>query len=371
MATASVPRTTRSLRDLRAQIDKLDMQILKLLNDRAVAAAQIGQLKTDANEDVLSLAREEEVLQNVLAANEKLKGLLTADVVRNVYREIISGARSLQKVLRVAYLGPDASYSHLAAIERFGRTVEYHPVSTISAVFEEVDRGHDDFGVVPIENSTDGRVTDTLEMFTRMPHLIIQAEVRLEIHHNLLAKCEPNQIRMVYSKGQVLSQCRNWLAKNLPQAKTHVMHSTTAAAELASQSESDAAIASRQAAARYGLRVLYANIEDEPDNETRFVVIGKQKSSRTGHDKTAVMFRLPHNPGSLVESLDIFKQNKINLTWIESFPARGAKNEYLFFIDFEGHQEDAKVARALKALKEHCDELTVLGSFPFAEPASL
>jgi chorismate mutase/prephenate dehydratase len=360
---------------LRSQIDKVDVQILRLINERAKLAQQVGQLKTDNGNEVFSLAREEEVLQHVVQANEKHKGLLDGAIIRSIFREIMSGSRSLQRVLKVAYLGPEYSYSHLAAIERFGQAVEFHGVATISSVFEEVDRGHDDFGVVPIENSTDGRIADTLDMFTQMPHLVIQAEVRMEIHHNLLAPCDPDQIATVYSKQEVLSQCRNWLSKNLPQAKTHPVASTAWAAQLAKQSATgevkNAAIASRQAATKYGLRILYTNIQDYLDNATRFVVIGRHKSPKTGHDKTALMFRLPHNPGSLVGALDVFKSNKINLSWIESFPARTGKNEYLFFVDFEGHVEDPKVAKALKALGEHCEEVHVLGSFPMAELTSL
>jgi chorismate mutase/prephenate dehydratase len=272
----------------------------------------------------------------------------------------------LQKVLKVAYLGPEYSYSHLAAIERFGQAVEFMQVGSIAAVFEEVNRGHADFGVVPLENSTDGRVADTLDMFMRLPQIRICAEVRLRIHHNLLANCEQQEIRRIYSKPQALSQCRNWLSKNVPHADLKDVSSTTVAAQLAKQEPGAAAVASRQAAVRYGLRILFTDIEDSPYNETRFAVIGNLKCDKTGQDKTALMFRIPHNPGALVEALDVFKQLKINLTWIESFPAKTPKPEYVFFVDFEGHIDDPKVARALKALHEKCEEVTVLGSFPMA-----
>ena len=193
--------------------------------------------------------------------------------------------------------------------------------------------------------------------------------MRLQVHHNLMANCEQQEIRRVYSKPQALSQCRNWLSKNVPQALLQEVSSTADAARLAQTEPGAAAVASRQAAVRYGLRILFRDIEDSPYNETRFAVIGHQKCGKTGHDKTAVMFRVPHKPGSLVDALDIFKQAKINLTWIESFPAKPAKPEYLFFVDFEGHADDPKVAKALKALGEHCEEVTVLGSFPVASPA--
>jgi chorismate mutase/prephenate dehydratase len=371
--SASAARTSASLRHLRTQIDKLDLQILKLVNERASVAAEIGKLKSDNGEEIFSPAREEEVLQNVLAVNDKGKGPLDGNTIRAIFREIMSGSRALQKVLKVACLGPEYSFSHLAAVERFGSAVEFLPVDSIAAVFEEVNRGHVDFGVVPVENSGDGRVADTLEMFQRMPHLVISAEVRLQIHHNLMANCEPQEIRRVYSKPQALSQCRNWLAKNLPQALQKEVSSTATAADLAKREPGAAAVASRQAAVHYGLRILFTDIEDSPHNETRFAVIGHQKCGRTGHDKTAVMFRVPHHPGSLVDALDVFKQNKINLTWIESFPghppAPPGKPEYIFFTDFEGHAEDPKVSRALKALGDHCLQVTVLGSFPIAAPA--
>src|SRR5947209_8021272 len=229
-STATANRMAASLRSLRSHIDKLDLQILKLVNERAGLAAEIGQLKNDHGNEVFSPAREEEVLQQVLDAN---KGPLDAGTIRAIYREIMSGSRALQKVLKVAYLGPEDSFSHLAAVDRFGHAVEYMQVGSIAAVFEEVNRGHADFGVVPLENSIDGRVADTLDMFIRLPQLIICAEIRLRIHHNLLASCEQQEIRRVYSKPQALSQCRNWLSKNVPHASLHEVASTATAAELA------------------------------------------------------------------------------------------------------------------------------------------
>jgi chorismate mutase/prephenate dehydratase len=345
--SATASRSATSLRVLRERIDKLDMQILKLVNERASIAGEIGKVKNDQGGEVFSPAREEEVIQNVLQVNTKHDGPLGDVTVRAIFREIMSGSRALQKILKVAYLGPEFSFSHLAAVERFGNAVDFLGANSIAAVFEEVDRGHVDFGVVPVENS-------------------ICAEVRLQIHHHLMANCEPQEIRRVYSKPQALSQCRNWLGKNVPQALLKEVSSTADAAKLAQSEPGAAAVASRQAAVRYGLRILFSEIEDYPHNETRFAVIGHQKCSKTGHDKTALMFRLPHHPGSLVEALDVFKQGKVNLTWIESFPAKTTKPEYVFFVDFEGHQEDPKVSRALKALAEHCHQVSVLGSFPMA-----
>src|SRR5437660_3409754 len=260
-------RTLAQIKSLRSAIDKLDLQILKLVNERADSAGEIGRLKNETSAEVFNPVREEEVLKNVLEAN---KGPLDEITIRAVFRELMSGARALQKIIKVAYLGPEYSYSHLAAVERFGHAVEYMRVGSIASVFEEVNRGHVDFGVVPLENSTDGGVSDTLDMFVRMPQLRIVAEVRLMIHHNLIANCEQQQIRRVYSKPQALSQCRNWLSKNVPYASLHEVASTATAAELAQREPGAAAVASRQAAVRYGLRILVAAIEDSTSNATRF-----------------------------------------------------------------------------------------------------
>jgi chorismate mutase/prephenate dehydratase len=366
--SVTVTRSQAQLRSLRSQIDKLDLQILKLINERAAIALKIGQLKNDHGQEVFSPAREEEVLRHVLQAN---KGPLSEQAVRAIFRELMSGSRALQKVLRVAYLGPEYSFSHLAALERFGQSVEFIRVGTIAAVFEDVDRGQADYGVVPLENSTDGRIVDTLEMFVRMPQIKICAEVRLRIHYHLMANCAPSEIRRVYSKTQALSQCRNWLAKNVPQAQLIEVASTATAAELAQREPGAAAVASRQAATRYGLRILFSNIEDYPYNETRFAVIATQSPPHSSEvpEKTAVMFQVPHRPGALVDALNVFKQNKVNLTWIESFPARSGRPEYVFFVDFEGHQDEPKIRRTLEALQEHCERVVILGSFPTSEPA--
>jgi len=361
--TASLHKAHAAVKSLRTQIDKLDLQILKLVNERASLALEIGKYKEVNGAEIFSPAREEEVISNVNRAN---KGPLDEITIRAIFREIMSGARALQRRIKVAFLGPEYSYSYLATVERFGQDLEFLRAGSIAAVFEEVNRGHADYGVVPLENSTDGRVADTLEMFIRLPQLKILSEIRLRIHHNLLANCEQVEIRRVYSKGQALSQCRSWLAKHLAHASLHEVSSTADAARLALTEPGAAAVASRQAAVRYGLRVLSSDIEDTPDNETRFAVIGTQDVPRTGKDKTSVMFSVPHNPGSLVDALNIFKTNKINLTWIESFPTQDPKAQYVFFIDFEGHADDAKSKKALAALEQHSDRLTILGSYPMA-----
>ncbi len=357
-------KPSANLKGLRVQIDKLDLQILDLLNKRAAIAGQIGKVKADQGGEVFSASREEEVIGNILATN---KGPLAEVTLKAIFRELISGSRAVQRVQKIAFLGPLFSYSHLAALERFGEAVTYNPTANIAAVFEEVVRRHADYGVVPLENSTDGRIADTLDMFVRTPQVKICAEIRLRVHHHLLANCQQSEIRRVYSKAQALSQCRNWLSKNLPQATIHEVASTSDAAKLALSELNVAAVASRQAAVKWGLNILAHTIEDSPFNETRFAVIGPSDSLRTGNDKTAMMFQISHTPGALADVLGIFKSNKLNLTWIESFPYPEAKGEYVFFIDYDGHREDLKVRKAITALETICDSVVVLGSFPAAK----
>lgn len=357
---AAVP----SLAGLRTQIDRVDREIVKLINQRAELALKIGKVKDSAGQKVYAPAREEEVLTRVL---ELSKGPLTADCVRAVFREIISGSRSLEKKLKVAFLGPAYSYSHLAALHRFGQCVELIPVGSISAVFEEVNRGHADFGLVPLENSTDGRIADTLEMFTRLP-LRICGEVQMWIHHNLLGKGQRSDILEVYSKPQALSQCRNWIAKHLPGARTIEVASTATAAQLAQDKPGAAAIASRQAGVYYGLDVLAENIEDNQANLTRFAVIGEESAERSGRDKTAVMFEIEHRPGALADAMAIFKRNRLNLTWIESFPIPRQQGGYLFFVELDGHERDVRVRRALASLEKKTLRFEVLGSYPKSTP---
>ena len=349
------------LDELRTRIDSLDLEILDRLSQRAKVAGEIGKLKSNVGGGVFSASREEAVLANIAAAN---RGPLGDATLRAIYRELISGCRALQRVQRVAFLGPEYSYSHLAALDRFGEAVEFVRVGTIPAVFEEVQRKHVDYGLVPLENSTDGRIADTLDCFVRMPELKICSEIRLKVHHNLLSNAEPMGVRRIYSKAQALSQCRHWLSKNMPHATLHEVSSTADAARLVQTDDTAAAVASRQAGVRYGLRVLFPHIEDHPENETRFAVIATHDSARTGHDKTAMVFQVPHTPGSLADVLGIFKSEKINLTWIESFPLRATKGEYVFFVDFDGHAVDPGVASAIGQLETICDRVQILGSFP-------
>lgn len=349
---------------LRRQIDALDRQLVKLANERAELAQEIAHLKDDAGAPRYSPRREEEIIQNVVARNE---GPLSDESVRTLFRELVSGARSVVRPLRVSYLGPEYTYSHLAAIERFGQSAELVPVASIAAVFEEVERKQVEYGVVPIENSTDGRVTDTLERLAKTP-VQICGEVQLRIHHHLLGAGPRGQIAEVYSKPQVLSQCRNWTAKHLPGARLIETASSAEAAQLAKTKPRAAALASRQAAVNHGLDILAENVEDNPHNLTRFAVIGFQTHERTGADKTAIVFEISHQPGALADAMAIFKRNRLNLTWIESFPIFGETGRYLFFVELVGHPADLRVRRALASLEKKAIRQVVLGSYACMEP---
>ena len=280
----------------------------------------------------------------------------------------MSGSRALQKIDQGRLSsGRSTSFSHLAAVERFGQAVEFMRVGSIAAVFEEVNRSHVDFGVVPLENSTDGRVSDTLDMFMRLPQLKIccrgPAADPSQPAGQLRAAGDPPHLQQAAGAVAVPQLAGEERAARDPERG--VEHGRRRPS-WPRREPGAAAVASRQAAVHYGLRILFPNIEDSPHNETRFAVIGHQEAGKTGNDKTAIMFKVPHNPGSLVDALDIFKQNKINLTWIESFPRRRRKPEYMFFVDFEGHQDDPKVKKTLAALEGKCEKLYVLGSFPVA-----
>ncbi len=358
-ATGGGPPT---LAQIRKQVERLDRELVRLLNERAATARQAAG--SDAAQAGASADFEQDTasIENAVVAN---KGPLSERAIRGVFRELLSGTRGLLRELRVVYLGPEYSYSHIAAVEQFGTSAELVPVLTIAAVFDALNRRQADFGLVPIENSTDGRVADTLDMFARLP-VRICGEVQLRIHHYLLGKCPRSEVQEVYSKPQALSQCRMWLAKHLPEARTVEIASTAAAARLAAEKPGAAAIASRQAGLNYQLDFLAEEIEDNRHNVTRFALIGDRPGRRTGNDKTSLMFELPHQPGSLADAMSVFKRNRLNLTWIESFPMPETPNEYLFFVEFQGHPDEVRTKRALASLAHKTVRLEVLGSYPSA-----
>jgi chorismate mutase/prephenate dehydratase len=354
-----------TIASLRHELDAIDREILAAINRRGSIAQQLGHAKQAGKAQVYDAARESQVLEQALANNP---GPLPDDAVRAVFREVVSGTRALQTPIRAAYLGPEFTFSHLAAIERFGQSAELVPVGTIAAVFEEVERGQVEFGVVPMENSTDGRVSDTLDCFSRSPARIC-GELQLRIHHCLLGEGPRDDVRTVYSKSQPLSQCRNWLARHLPDATIAEQASTAGAVKQAKTEPHAAAIASRQAGVHYGLPVLVPNIEDNPDNVTRFAIISTATTSKsTGHDKTALMLEIAHQPGALADAMAVFKKARLNMTWIESYPIPGHRGRYLFFIEFVGHHGDPRAKRAIATLTKKSHRVEVLGSYAAAEP---
>ncbi len=353
-----------SLAALRQELDQIDAEILAAINRRGAIAQRIGERKQAEGQGIYDGQRESQVLQQVVAKND---GPLTDEAVRAVFRELISGTRAVQVPLRVAYLGPEFTFSHLASIQKFGQSAELVPVGTIAAVFEEVERGQAKFGVVPMENSTDGRISDTLECFSRSS-VHICGELPLRIHHCLLGAGERDAVRKIYSKPQPLSQCRNWLSRHMPKAELHEVASTAEAARRVKDDPTSAAVASAQAAANYELPVLVPNIEDNPDNITRFAIIATTSGEWTGKDKTALMCEIVHEPGALADMMAIFKRNKLNMTWIESFPIPGSRGRYLFFVEFVGHQSEPPSRRAIATIAKKSLRLEVLGSYAQTEP---
>ena len=346
------------------QLAAIDQELVVLLNRRVETFLKKVAQSESPQEAVFDIQDDIKLWTMLEGMNN---GPLSTVELKSVFRSVLSAGRQRVKNTRVAYLGPAYSFTHLAAINRFGESADLVPVSTIATVFEEVNRGHVQYGLVPIENSTDGRIVDTLDMFTRLP-LRICGEIQLHVHHNLLARCDRSDITEIYSKPQALSQCRDWLAKNMSHARLIEVTSTSTAAQLARDKPGAAAVASQQAAVQYGIQVVAECIEDNRNNMTRFAIIGDSIAEPTGHDRTAILLQIPHKSGSLSDALLVFKKCKVNLSWIESFPLRSPEIGYLFFLDFEGHVTDAKIKRTLKDLESMADRLEILGSYPRSEP---
>ena len=348
------------LSKLRKQIDSVDEKILDLLNSRAELSLSIGRIKDKAKSSAYVPNREKEVYEHVKSIN---KGPLSADTVNAIYREIMSGSLALERPVKISYLGPAATFTHLAAIKKFGSSVKYYPASSITEIFTEVEKGRADYGVVPIENSIEGAVNHTLDMFMDSD-LVICSEISLEVVHNLMANCALNQIKQVYSKFEVFGQCRLWLESNLSKVELVEASSTSKAAEIAALQKNSAAIGSSLAAECYGLKVLAKSIEDSAYNITRFLVIGKTESAPTNKDKTSIMFAVKDKSGILHDVLVPFKKAGINMTKIESRPSKKKAWEYYFFVDIQGHAKSPKISKALNQLKAHTNIFKILGSYP-------
>ncbi|HVO93452.1 MAG TPA: prephenate dehydratase [Terriglobales bacterium] len=346
---------------LRKKIDQIDEKIVKLLNDRAALAQKIGHTKSLDQQEVYVPHREKEVLQKTSGLS---RGPFPTHAIRSVFREIISACRSLEAPLDVVFFGAEASYTHLAAREQFGASARLRPTTTIAEVFQEVAQGRASFGVVPIENSTEGVVAHTLDSLVDSD-LQICAEIFLTIHHNLLSRSgRAADVQRIISHPQALAQCRGWLARNFPALAVEEVASTSHAALKAAEDGSLAAISSTLAGEVYDLKVIAANIEDSTTNITRFLVIGKMETKPSRDDKTSLVFSVQDKPGVLHRMLQPFARRHINLSKIESRPLKNKPWEYMFFLDLRGHRDQAAVRRAIATLEKHCVFLKILGSYP-------
>lgn len=351
----------KKLSDLRKEIDELDSRIVELISKRGKASQAIGDIKKKKKQPVYSPDRESKVYERVVKKN---KGPLQDNSIKSIYSEIMSACISLEEPLTIAYLGPELTFTNQAALKKFGSSVEYLSCDSISDVFRVVENGNAHYGVVPIENSSEGAVNHTLDMFVASP-LSICSEIFLPIKHSLLAKKKDlKSIKRLYSKAEVFGQCRAWIEKNIPKAKLFDASSTSKAAEIVSKRTDSACIASDLAAKGHGLKVIAKAIEDSSINVTRFLVIGMEPAKVSGKDKTSVMFSVKDRPGVLHDMLSAFKTKGINLTKIESRPSKRGLWKYYFFVDLEGHAETPKIKKALKDLEKKCHFLKILGSYP-------
>lgn len=351
-----------SLEKFRKKIDVLDNHLLALLNQRAKIAKDIGRIKAKNGESVLAVERESEILERLRETNT---GVLPQEAVEDIFQTVFAACRALQKKLQIAFLGPEATFTHQVAIKHFGRNCDYSALPSISDVFYEVEKKRADHGVVPIENSTEGVVNHTLDMFVDS-NLFIVAEREEPISHHLLSiSGKLKNIKAVHSHPQALAQCRRWLETHLPGVQIHESASTADAAVKATLDGSSAAIASFLAGQMYHLKTVAARIEDSTENATRFLVVGHTMAKRTGRDKTSILFSVKDRVGALYDALLPFRKANINLTKIESRPTKKRAWEYLFFVDFIGHQSEDRVQAALDQLQEHCSHIKILGSYPY------
>ncbi len=352
-----------SLSEHRQAIDRLDQQLIRVLNERTKHVLEIGRIKVKTGQEIYAPHRERAVLQRVCKMN---KGPITNESLRAIYREIMSGALALEKPMTIAYLGPEATFTHQAALQRFGSSLAYVPFKTINDVFAAVSRRLADFGVVPVENSTEGVVTHTLDMFVDS-ELKIVAQIVLPIQQCLMSKEPKNRIRKLFIHPQSLAQCRGWLQKNLPDAEIVETSSNARSAELAAHEKRSGAIAGLLAAEKYGLPVLEHNVQDNAENATRFLVLGRQSPPPSGRDRTSLMFCIADKPGALHSSLQPLRRYRINMTKIESRPSKRKAWEYFFFVDLDGHISDKRIAKAIEQLGEHCAFVKILGAYPNVE----
>lgn len=351
------------LDDVRQKIDAIDREIITKINERVRLASEVAKAKHAAGLPIYVPEREEQVFQKLASINE---GPLTEPAIRHIYREVISAMIALEQPLKIAYLGPEGTYTEQAARKNFGSSLDYHAVPSIADVFSEVERREADYGVIPIENSTGGAVIHSLDMLAETELKII-AQVYLPVEHCLLSNSDLSEITEVRSKDQALIQCRDWLQRNLPNAKQIDCDSTTGAVVHATKNPGSAAIAGEIAAERYNIPLLAKGIQDRKDNETRFLVIAPEANggqTGPGLDKTSIVFSIPHEVGALEKVLHSFSQREISLSKIESRPSRKKAWEYLFFVDFDGHWNDSSIQQAMTELNANCPLVKWLGSYP-------
>ncbi len=349
-----------SLSEHRQAIDQLDAQIVRLLNERTRHVLAIGDIKRQAGEEIYAPHREKAVFDRVCAKNA---GPITDDQLRAIYREIMSSALALEKTMTIAYFGPEATFTHQAAIHKFGSSLNYASQKTISDVFNEVSKQNADYGVVPVENSTEGVVTHTLDMFVDS-ELKIVSQIVLNIQQCLMSNSPLRKVKKLYVHPQSYAQCRGWLAKNLPRVEIVEAASNARSAELAAQDQLSASLGGALAAEKYGLKILAKDIQDNTVNITRFIVLGRHCSPPSGDDRTSLMLSVADKAGALHEAIAVFRQFKINMTKIESRPSKRKAWEYFFFIDCAGHYQDERVTKAIQALGKHCNFVKILGSYP-------
>ena len=349
-----------TLEELRQKIDSIDTDLLRLLNERADIVHEVGELKKREGLAIYAPEREDSLLKSLVAKSE---GRLPEKSIRAIYREIMSAALALEEHLKIAYLGPPGTWTHQASIGKFGHSVEYLPQANLADVFDKVRRGLADYGVVPIENSTEGAVTHTLDLFADSP-LKICAQVFMPIVNNLMAKCARDEIKTFYSHPQVFAQCRQWLGENFHSIPTVETSSTAAAAEIAASEPGAAVLGGSLLAEMHQLAILEESIQDIATNTTRFLILSPKTCPPTGKDRTSLMFSVRDEPGSLHRALEPFEEFRINLSKIESRPSKRRAWEYFFFVDVSGHCEDEKVISALRQLEDHCSFVKLLGSYP-------
>ena len=353
-----------NLDDIRKQIDELDGKLLELLSHRADLVHEVGLVKKRDKLKIYAPQREEALLRRLVELNQ---GRLPERSIRAIFREIMSAALALEDNLKIAYLGPEGTWTHQAAIKKFGQSVNYTALPNFADVFDQVARRKADYGVVPIENSTEGAVSHTLDLFVESP-LHICAQILLRIENGLMASIPRKDIKTLYSHPQVFGQCRGWILKNFPDADLVDVSSTTKAAQLAKENAAQgaAALGGQLAADLYGLDMLESSIQDRATNTTRFLVIGEHTCPPTGNDRTSVLFAIQDKPGSLVRALQSFDRFQINMSKIESRPSKRKDWEYIFYVDLAGHYNDPEVASALSELANHCSLVKILGSYPDA-----